>query len=296
MQLRHIRSFLAVAEELHFTRAAARLGMSQPPLTQQIKALEEEVGAKLFDRRPAGTQLTDAGKIFLAEVRPILAKLNIATSLARRAAEGVIGNVGIGFIEVATFHPLISGVLREFRARYPTIEMRLEENYSSSLIEALLENRLQVLFVRPPSRPPQELAVHELVNEPRVLAVSKAHPMAARRQVAIAQFKDETFITHPMGGAEAIFGDQFTPRISQLTPGFSSTINLVAAGLGVAVVPASMRHVRTDSVNYVKISDPLPRARIALIHQRKEASKAVGNFIALALRHRAKKTPEASGT
>src|SRR5579862_8936307 len=150
MELRHLRYFLAVAEELNFTRAAERLGISQPPLTQQVKALEAELGVALLDRSAYRIELTDAGRIFAAEAARILGDARSAVQAARRAATGATGRVRVGFTESASFNPLVTSSLRSFRADFPAVEVSLEEHPSTELIVALREERIDAAFVRPP--------------------------------------------------------------------------------------------------------------------------------------------------
>src|SRR6201996_280074 len=150
MELRHLRYFLAVAEELNFTRAARRLNIAQPPLTQQIKALEAEMGVTLFDRSAYRVELTDAGKSFVPQVARILADVRNAVLIAKRAAAGEVGHVRVGFTESASFNPLVTAAFRNFRVAYPEVEVSLEENPSTVLAAALREGRVDAAFVRPP--------------------------------------------------------------------------------------------------------------------------------------------------
>src|SRR5689334_17478531 len=150
MELRHLRYLLAVAEEGHVTRAAERLGIRQPPLSQQIRALERELDVQLFRRKPRGMELTPAGPAFVAEARAILARLDHAAEAARRTGHGEMGRIGLGFTSSASFHPLVPRAVRVFREARPLVALALEESGTSELAESLLAGRIDAAFVRSP--------------------------------------------------------------------------------------------------------------------------------------------------
>ena len=148
MDLRHLRYFIAVAEERHVTRAARRLGIQQPPLSQQIRALEREVGAALFVRRPRGVELTEPGRVFLDEARAVLAQVERALASTRRTARGEQGRIAVGFTSSAPFHPFVPRVIRAFREAHPLVSLSLEESGTPDLIEGLRSERLDAAFIR----------------------------------------------------------------------------------------------------------------------------------------------------
>ncbi|HTZ35973.1 MAG TPA: LysR family transcriptional regulator, partial [Stellaceae bacterium] len=150
MELRHLRYFVAVAEEGHVTRAAERLGIQQPPLSQQIRALERELEAQLFHRKPRGVELTAAGRAFLDDAKAILARAEAAVAGARRAARGESGRIGIGFTSSASFHPFVPRTIRRFRERHPLVALALEESGTTELVAALRSNQIDAAFVRSP--------------------------------------------------------------------------------------------------------------------------------------------------
>lgn len=290
MELRHLRYFLAVAEELNVTRAARRLNMSQPPLTQQIKALETELGVMLLDRSGYRIRLTDAGRVFALEAGRILGEVRRAAQLARAAASGASGRVRVGFTESASFNPLVTSALRAFRAAYPDVEVSLEEHPSTDLADQLREGRVDVGFVRPPLREGRALVFDLLEREPLVVAVPLGHPLAHRARVALRELAAETFILYPravrpgladevVGGCEAA---GFTPRIGQYAPQLSSTINLVAASLGISIVPASMRSLQPQLVVYLPLEDEPLQALLGIAYREQERSGAVRNFVTAA--------------
>jgi DNA-binding transcriptional LysR family regulator len=296
MELRHLRYFLAVAEELNFTRAAQRLGISQPPLTQQMKGLEAELGVALLDRSAYRIELTDAGRIFAAEAARILGDARSAVQAARRAATGAIGRVRVGFTESASFNPLVTSTLRRFRSDYPAVEVSLEEHPSTDLFVALRAGALDAAFVRPPLAPERGLTLDLLEKEPLVVAVPSGHPLARRREVELAALAAETFILYPRavrpGLADTVIAAceaaGFTPKVGQYAPQLSSTINLVAASLGISVVPDSMRCLQAHAVTYLPLSGEPLHALLGIAYRTGEGSAVVHNFIAGAARGRSR--------
>src|SRR5712672_3918645 len=172
MELRHLRYFVAVAHEGHITRAAEKLHMQQPPLSQQIKALEAEIGAALFVRHPRGVALTDAGRSFLADAEAVLAAVDRAAARARRTARGETGRIAVGFTTSAPFHPLVARAIREFRTTRPDVSFVLEESSSSDLLAGLREERLDIAFIRSGLADPEGLAVHALLQEDMAAALT----------------------------------------------------------------------------------------------------------------------------
>src|SRR6266436_3034994 len=164
MELRHLRYFVAVAEERHVTRAAERLGIQQPPLSQQIRALETELEVQLFRRKPRGVELTQAGEALLAEARVILDRVEHATAAARRTARGEAGRIGLGFTSSASLHPLVG--------------LSLEEGGPAELVEGLSAERIDAAFVRSPIGPAAELTVHSVLEEEMVAALPAGHRLA----------------------------------------------------------------------------------------------------------------------
>ena len=197
MELRHIRYFLAVAEERHFTRAAAKVGIGQPPLSQQIKDLEGEIGAALFRRLAHGAELTEAGKAFLAGVKEMPLTAQRATMAARRAARGETGSLRVGFTATATFNVAVPLAIRTFRRAYPEIYLTLEEANTTRLVVGLREGTLDAAFLRPGTPGSEELQLRRLPDEPMVAALPKGHPAAALKKIDLAKLKDDAFLLFP---------------------------------------------------------------------------------------------------
>jgi DNA-binding transcriptional LysR family regulator len=287
MELRHLRYFLAVAEELNFTRAAKRLNIAQPPLTQQIKALEAEMGVTLFDRTGYRVELTDAGRSFVPQVARILADVRNAVLTAKQAAAGEVGHVRIGFTESASFNPLVTAAFRSFRAAYPEVELSLEESPSTVLATALREGRIDAAFVRPPLRTGEGIALHLIDEEEMVVAIPSNHPLAQRPDLDIRDLAEETFVLYPRterpGLADTVIAAcekaGFAPKVKQYTPQLSSTINLVAASLGISIVPRSMRGLQPEAVSYKRLRDPKLTALLGVAHRTGESSAPVLRFV-----------------
>jgi DNA-binding transcriptional LysR family regulator len=296
MELRHLRYFCVAAEEMHIRRAAQRLGIAQPPLTQQIKALEAELGLKLFARAGRGVALTEAGRVFQAEASSILEHVERATALVRQVATGNVGRLRVGFTESASFNPLLTKVFAAFRSTWPGVELLLEESHTETLIEALQQGRLDAAFIRPPIRSSSMIEFEALASEAMMVAVPPGHRLARRKSVVLQDLADEGFIAYPRrhgaGLSDSVISEcrraGFAPRVVQQAPQLSSTINLVAASVGIAVVPACMRHVRAESVTFIKLSGSELTAHLGLAYQRGDRSKAVCNLIETAISARPK--------
>ncbi|WP_305826716.1 LysR family transcriptional regulator [Pseudomonas aeruginosa] len=296
MELRHLRYFIAVAEELHFGRAAERLGISQPPLSQQIQALEEEIGARLFERTNRRVELTDAGRLFLDESRQVLAQVDKAVLLARRAHLGELGELKIGFTSSAPFTSTIPSSIHAFRKAYPDVHLDLQEMSSRQVLKALLEESLKVGVIRPLALPD---AVHwvELFREPLVAVLRADHPLAAGSEdgLAIAALAEEPFVFFPRSYGTGLY-DQvialtrqagFSPRIAQEASEAMTIIGLVSAGLGVSILPASFRRTRVDGVVYRTLSDPEATTAVWLVRRQNEGSPLALSFIDLVTREAA---------
>ena len=293
MELRHIRYFLAVAEERHFTRAAAKVGIGQPPLSQQIKDLEAEIGTPLFRRLARGAELTAAGEAFLAGVNQMPTLVERATKAARRASRGETGLLRVGFSSSAAFDPIVPAVIRAFRRAFADVELILEEAITTTtrLVAGLQDGSLDVVFLRPGFAGSDAFQLRLLSEEPMVAVLPARHPIAARREVDLAALKQEPFLLFPRAISPALYDSiigacrraGFEPVIGQLAPHLASVVILVAAELGVSIVPASMSQLKATGVAYRPIAGQAPTARLALAHRRGDTSPIVRNFVARAM-------------
>jgi DNA-binding transcriptional LysR family regulator len=296
MELRHLRYFIAVAEEGHVTRAAERLGMQQPPLSQQIRALERELDVQLFRRKPRGVELTDAGQAFLDRAYVILGEVDRAFATTRRTARGEQGRVVVGFTSSAPFHPFVPRVIRAYREMSPLVSLVLEESGSSELVHGLHNDTIDAAFIRSPVADVVDLVVRPLLDEDMVVALPAGHPMTQQdvdTPLPLAALRNETFILYKRPGGPGLYDTiitacgnaGFSPSVGQEAPRIISTLNLVAAGLGVSIVPASLQRLQMDGVIYRRLSgSPELKAPLILACRPGENSAAVKRFIELVQR------------
>lgn len=296
MELRHLRYFCIAAEEMHIHRAAGRLGIAQPPLTQQIKALETELDVKLFARAGRGVALTEAGRLFQAEAKSILDHVERATMLARQVASGHVGRLRVGFTESASFSPVFTKTFAAFRAKWPGVELELEEAHTETQVERLRQGRLDAGFIRPPIPAGSPIQFEALASDAIMAAVPLGHRLARKKSIPLQELASESFVGYARrqgtGLSDAVIAAcrdaGFEPRIVQQAPQLSSTINLVAASVGIAIVPARMRHVRPESVSFVKLSAVDLRAQLGIAYMQAERSNTVRNLVETALSFRAR--------
>jgi DNA-binding transcriptional LysR family regulator len=294
MELRHLRYFIAVAEERHVTRAAERLGMQQPPLSQQIRALERELDVQLFRRLPRGVELTDAGSALLADARAILSHIDHAFATTRRTARGEQGQVAVGFTSSAPFHPFVPRIIRAYREAFPLVALTLEEGGTTELIDDLRNERIDAAFIRTAIADQEGLVVSTLLREAMVLALPRGHGLARREDaVALKALAGETFIVYRRRNGPGLYdailsacnAAGFSPRVGQEAPRIVSTLNLVAAGLGISLVPESLQRMRMDGVVFRRLTGAAqPKAPLYLASRRGESSAAVRKFLELVRR------------
>lgn len=298
MEIRHLRYFIAVAEEQHITRAAERLGMQQPPLSQQIKAIERELDVQLLRRKGRGIELTDAGAAFLDDARATLAQLDRAVESTRRTARGEQGRICIGVTSTSSFHPLVARAIRAFSEARPKVSLTLEESLSNELLQGLRDGRMDAAFIRTAPSGSEGLLIQPLLDEPMVTAVPSAHPLASGAKDAAIPLKRlaaETLILYGPPGTgmydtiiAACHAAGFNPNVGNLGvsskrgPRIGSTLSLVAAGLGITFVPASLQRMNIEGVAYRRVKAAVPpTAKLSLASRRGEPSEVVKQFVAL---------------
>lgn len=288
MELRHLRYFVAVAEELHFGKAAARLNMAQPPLSQQIRQLEKELGVTLLTRNKRTVALTEAGRTFLTETRRTLAQAERAVHVVRQAERGEVGRLVIGFISSATYS-VFPDILRSFRMRYPKIEVVLDESTTERQLQALHDNKIDLGFLRAPIED-KTLKFITVVKEPIVAAVSDFHPLARvpAHAIELRQLAGEPFISLPrklLPGyydhiAQACRKAGFELRVAQEARQVHTIISLVAAGMGVALVPASLRKAQRKGVRFLDLLPPVTlQTEIDVAYRADNPSNVLRSFI-----------------
>lgn len=289
MELRHLRYFVAVATELHFGRAAKLLHISQPPLSMQIRALEDELGVALLNRTRRQVSVTRAGKAFLHDARQILERAEQAISTARRAARGEIGELVVGFISVADYN-LLPLVLREFRRRYPRVTLSLRELTTGAQIAELFEGRIDVGFLLPPVNEPTIESV-PILREPLIAAIPERHPLAKTRgAIPLASLSGAPFIMTPRQMAPGLHDDivsfcrsaGFSPQVIQEAIQMQTVISLVSAEMGVALIPESLQNLQRTGVVYKRLKEQSPLTEIRLAWRASDDLPALKLFIQLA--------------
>jgi len=290
VELRQLRYFVMLAEELHFGLAAKRLALTQPPLTQAILNLERDLGVRLFDRTRRSVALTHAGKAFLGEARQTLARADRAVDHAQRAGRGEVGRLAVGFL-ANTAYTLLPLVLRDFSRGFPGVTLDLRELTIPQQLEALRRENIDVGLLRPPVAD-AELAVQTILEEPFVLALPAAHPLRSLRRVQLRRLAQEPFVMFPRT-AGFVFHDLimgfcmragFTPRVAQEVNQTHAVLGLVSAGIGVALVPASSQKIGLAGVVYRPLREATPLASVAIARRQSDASPVVAAFLEVARR------------
>jgi LysR family transcriptional regulator, hca operon transcriptional activator len=253
MELRHLRYFIAVADELSFTRAAQRLHTAQPSLSQQIRNLEDEVGTPLFERTRRKVELTDAGKVFLAEARLVVAQADRAVARARQVGQGR-ATVTIGFVPAAEIR-VFPVILPRLRLRFPEVNVELRSLPTAEQEDALLRDDIDVAFMRRPVVSP-ELRSEVVLTEPLVVVLPSAHPLAKQKRIAPAQLSGEPFIsTHPQfsGQVHSVVeayceAHGIERKVAQVATNILLNLNLVGMGLGYALLPAYVSSLTSSAI------------------------------------------------
>ncbi|CNK94354.1 MULTISPECIES: LysR family transcriptional regulator [Yersinia] len=275
IELRHLRYFIAVAEELHFGRAAERLRISQPPLSQQIQILEEQIGARLFARNNRNVSLTQAGELFLKESYQILAQVNTASEKAARLHRGESGELTIGFTSSAPFISTVSKNLRAFRQLHPQVHIKMQEVNTKQQIEPLLDGRLDLGVMRN-TRLPDALQYRLLLREPLVAVVHKEHPLAALPSIKYHSLAEQPFVFFAREVGTALYDEiltllaraGITPYITQEVGEAMTIVGLVSSGLGVSILPASFTRVKVDGVKYLPLAEESATTEVWLVNHK----------------------------
>ncbi len=292
MELRSLRYFVAVAETLHFSRAAERLHIAQPPLSQQIQRLEKEMGVQLFERTKRSVRLTAAGEVFLQEAYRTLAQAEYAVHAAQQAERGEIGRLALGFVGSSAYG-VLPAMIQAFRERFPHVELILREWTTVEQVQALHKEEIQIGFVRPPIL---DATLYHLTvqQEPFLVTLPVKHSLAATSSVLLSALADEPFIFVPSKLAPGLWHQMmemclqagFQPRIAQEAIQFHVIISLVAAGLGIALVPTCIRTFQHPDVVYLPLQGITAQAEIQVIWQRTNRSALVRNFLAVVKAHK----------
>jgi DNA-binding transcriptional LysR family regulator len=291
MELRHIRSFLSIAETLHFGRTAELIHISQPALSLQIRALEEEVGVRLFERNRRKTRLTAAGSAFRDDAAAALSQLGQAIRRARLAASGKLGLLRIGFVSTAGSE-IVPNIVRQFRQLNPEVEFSLRNILTAEQVHMLETGSLDIGFLRVPIGDHSALDVVTVHREPFVLVVPSSHKLAKRKRVRLREVAGQDFVmyerTYAPGFHDLIFGilrdARIIPNVSQTAVEIPTLISLVASGMGISIMPASVVKHYVASVVACGILDRIPTAEIALAVSKQFRTEVVDNFRSFALK------------
>jgi DNA-binding transcriptional LysR family regulator len=289
IELRQLRQFIAVAEELHFRRAAARLNMSQPPLTATIRRLEEIVGATLIERGNKVIALTPAGKEFLIHARAAIVRADVAVHSAREVAQGRVGTLAISYVGSA-MHGRLAQHLRAYRAAFPDVRLVLEEQTTAAQIEAIRLQRYDVGFVLPPIAEDPNLALRDFDRDTFAIALPAKHARASCEYLTLADLAAEGFVMWPAAQGAGFHRQAialcrkagFEPNIVQEARQMHGILALVAVGLGVGLVPASMAGSRPDEVVFRPLSHEAASFTVAACWRRDNANPALRSFLDLA--------------
>lgn len=291
MDMQDLRAFLAVAEERHFSRAAQRLHISQPPLSQRIGALERKLGVRLFERGRGGVSLTAAGAALLPQARVVLQQLARAQELAQRAGRGQSGQLSIGFAGSMPFSELLPRLLSEFRRVWPAVQLQLRQLSSNEQLRQLQEHGLDLAFIRSTSAADEQaLCLRALQREPLYAAVHSGHSLGGLGRVSLSRLRDDPFILYSRefgsGLREQILAlcqqAGFSPQVVQEVHEMPTLISLVSAGIGVGLVAASMQRASVPQVRYLELSDPGASTDVVLAWRRGDTSPVLRNFLDLA--------------
>lgn len=293
MDLRRLRQFVAVAEERSFRRAAARLNVSQPPLTVAVQRLEADMGVTLLDRSRHHVRLTVAGEAFLREARRTLAHAQLSVEVAQRAAVGKLGTLRLAFVPSAAFD-VVPRLLRAFHADYPGVKLTLMGETTSQQMAALMGETTDLGIVVPPLHDAEDLHVESLCEQELMLAVPQSHPASSQQRVRLRDLAGEAFVGFPFKegpGFESVVvaacqASGFVPNFVQVAPQMQTILALVAAGMGIALVPQAMQSVRMENVAYVQVrrgNAPVKYA-LGLAFRRSNDNPALRAFVAMAHR------------
>lgn len=289
MEFRHIRSFLSVAETLNFGRSAELLHLSQPALSLQIKALEDELKVQLLDRNRQGTMLTEAGKAFRCEADAVVERMEFAKRKAQWAAAGKLGHIRLGFVCSAGFE-IVPNLLTRFRKRFPDVEFDIRSILNEEQLRMIGDGSLDVGFIRLPVDPRKDIEVTTIHREPFVAILPPSHPLSTKTDIYLKELKGNPFVLYKRECAPGfhelllrmLSNAGVIPNVVQTAGELSSLIPLVNAGIGVSIVPQSAPKRIVSKVGVCSIADTLPDAEIGLAVARHHPTPVVRRFCDLA--------------
>ena len=292
MKLNQLRYFSVLAEDLHFRKAAERLGITQAPLSLAIQEMERELGAQLFHRTRRKVALTEIGLLLQDNARLILARIDRTVDEIRRIQAGEAGQLRIGFTAASSLLSFFPSLVHAFRIKYPEVRIVLEDKPSTAQITALQARELDAGIIRTPPKfkAPADITATRLLTDPLVVAVDPTHTLSGRRDVHLSELRDERFVFYPRSYGVGIYDyfiqlcgkRSFVPEIVQEAREASTIIGLVATGLGIAVVPSSLRYIGIPNIVYVPIADADATTDLLLVCRAGEANSRVANLSQMA--------------
>ncbi len=290
MELRHLRYFIAVAEELHFSKAAERLHIAQPPLSQQIQQLEAQLGVELFHRKTKRqVQLTEAGQVFLQEAYQLLAQLQKAIELTQKIGRGEKGQLRIGFTSLVTYN-LLPLILRQFREQFSEVELILQELTTTEQERSLQESRIHIGFAHPPLED-NTLNQKCIQQEALIVALAETHPLAERENISVSSLVNENFIMFPRHLGSGLYDQivslcqqgNFSPKVTQEAIQMQTIIGLVSAGMGIAIVPSSLQNLQRNGVVYRSFEEKTPLVETAIIWREEDITPVLRKFLQIVM-------------
>lgn len=267
IEIHKLNAFVAVVEESNISKAANRLYMQQPPLTRLIKSLEQELGTVLFKRLPRGVEVTEAGRVLYQEAVSILAHAQAIPKRVQNIAQGLEGQLHIGFTHSVGLHPFLPTLLRQFREQFPAVTIQLEEESSRDLIDAVLNEKLDLIFLRKPAPLRAELQSVHVLDEPLIVALPSNHPLTEKSgAIRLLDLEPYEFVLYRRLAGQDLFDNilahcyqaGFSPNIVQEAPRLTSSLNLIAAGIGVSIVPASIQDFWNKQIVYKTLKAESP--------------------------------------
>lgn len=289
MDFRQFRYFVTTADELHYARAAEHLGVSQPALSQQIKALEKQLGVQLFARKNRRIELTEAGAAFLTEARATLAMADKSIRIAQDTARGEAGTIDIGYVGSVMYEMRFARLLKAYCQRHPQVRLTLHERAILPQLEAVAQRQLDIAIVREPlpQAMPQGLEFFTLSSQRLAVVLPVAHALAKAQSIALSQLAGDDFLAFldPAGVGlghallELCHEAGFEPRIAQRVSEIATMISLVAAGFGVSLMADTVSHLRLPGVCYVPLAGIDARSRLIVVHRRFERSATVRGLL-----------------
>jgi len=283
-----LKFFVAVAEELHFTRASARLRVAQPYLSQEIRRLEREIGVELFVRTKRSVALSPAGHAFLERVRIVLDDTADAVRAAQRASRGEIGRIRVGFTRVAAIGVIPNAIAR-FRNAYPDVEVLLKDVSSDEGLEAVRTGQLELCLLHPPRTVDPALNIEMIWLEPLVVLLPPKHPLADKQRISLRRLRSEPWVITPRETASRIYDETiaacaaagFAPRVAQRTSRLTTTISMVASGIGVALMPITQAQLAFGGAVYRELRSPRSSIPLAFAWRRDQTAPVLARFMAV---------------